>query len=83
MNLVSLSPKQASDVSGRRDSRLTIMMSWIDSAIERRTIDRFCDALKRTICMFARYGGQGHEKRVEMRSASLISIIDLIRMELP
>jgi hypothetical protein len=83
MNVVSLSHKQASDVSGRRDSRLTIMISWIDSAIDRRTIDRFCDALQRTICLFARYGGQGHEKRVEIRNASFISIADLIRMALP
>jgi hypothetical protein len=59
------------------------MVSWIDSAIDRRTIDRFCNALKRTICLFARYGGAGHEKRVEMRNANLTGIIDLIRMALP
>jgi hypothetical protein len=59
------------------------MISWIDSAIDRRTIDRFCDALQRTICLFARYGGQGFEKRVEMRNANLTSIVDLIHMALP
>ncbi|CAD0093556.1 unnamed protein product [Aureobasidium vineae] len=76
MDVVSLSLKKASDVSGRRDSRLTVMVSWLDGAIERNIIDRFCAALVRVINLMARAGGAPNLDRHAMRTRNLQDLAD-------
>jgi hypothetical protein len=79
MNVVSLSPKKASDVAGRRDSRLTIMISWVDGAIGGDTIQRFCAALATTVNLFAHVGGLTNIERTILRKRDLLTLIHRAR----
>lgn len=75
MNVVSLNLRQPSDVSGRREARLAVMISWLDGAIGRETIDRFCAAFVRVVNLLARAGGAPNLDRHAMRSRNLQDLV--------
>ncbi|CAD0090995.1 unnamed protein product [Aureobasidium mustum] len=76
MDVVSLAFKQASDVSGRREARLAVMISWLDGAIERRIIDRFSAALVRVVNLLAKAGGAPNLDRHAMRGRNLQDLVN-------
>lgn len=76
MDVVSLNLRQPSDVSGRREARLAVMVSWVDGAIERRVIDRFCAALVKVVNLLARAGGAPNIDRHAMRARNLQHLVN-------
>ncbi|KAG9692107.1 hypothetical protein KCU95_g7539, partial [Aureobasidium melanogenum] len=76
MDVVSLNLRQPSDVSGRREARLAVMVSWLDGAIEREVIDRFCAALVRVVNLLARAGGAPNLDRHAMRARNLQDLVN-------
>lgn len=82
MNVVSLTRSKASDVSGRKDSKMTIMITWIEGAIDTRTIRRFCAALEAVIIHLARVGGFTNIERSILRDRNLLTLINQAREKL-
>lgn len=75
MNVVSLNLRQPSDVSGRREARLAVMISWLDGVIGRETIDRFCAAFVRVVNLLAKAGGAPNLDRHAMRARNLQDLV--------
>jgi hypothetical protein len=82
MNVVSLTKKKASDVSGRKDSKMTIMITWIEGAIDTHIVRRFCTALEAVIIHLARVGGLTNIERSILRERTLLTLINQAREKL-
>ncbi|KAG9895391.1 hypothetical protein KCU98_g12228, partial [Aureobasidium melanogenum] len=76
MDVISLNLRQPSDVSGRREARLAVMVSWLDGAIGREVIARFCAALVRVVNLLARAGGAPNLDRHAMRARNLQDLVN-------
>ncbi|KAK5999655.1 hypothetical protein QM012_005312 [Aureobasidium pullulans] len=76
MDVVSLNLTQPSDVSGRREARLAVMISWIDGAIGRDLINRFCAALIKVVNLLAKAGGAPNLDRHAMRGRHLQDLVN-------
>lgn len=76
MDVVSLNLRQPSDVSGRREARLAVMISWVDGVIERRVVDRFCAAFVSVVNLLARAGGAPNLDRHAMRARNLQHLVN-------